>query len=250
MERDLIFDVGAHRGDDTVHYLDRGFRVVAVEANPALARGLRDRFAGQSVTVIDAAIAEDEGQQTLWVNSANDEWSALDREAGSRGGTGTPVAVQTIPLTTLFQEFGVPYYLKCDIEGADIHCLRALDARGLPAYVSVEAHSLEYLSILFSLGYRHFKCLDQLSHNAPQALSNERVLERALRWFDHQRGRVRRQLGRERFPLSSSGPFGEETPGPWRSFEEVAYDWLHFRMGQRKRGTLNPRGWFDFHARL
>ena len=40
----LIFDVGAHKGEDTTFYLKKGFKVIAVEANPALAQGLRDRF--------------------------------------------------------------------------------------------------------------------------------------------------------------------------------------------------------------
>ncbi|NHC46815.1 hypothetical protein [Motilibacter aurantiacus] len=53
-----------------------------------------------------------------------------------------------------------------------------------------------------------------------------------------------------RFPEGSSGPFGEETPGPWLGLEDAAYDRLHFRRGHADRGTLSPEGWFDVHARL
>lgn len=31
----LVIDVGMHNGDDTAYYLHRGYRVVAIEANPA-----------------------------------------------------------------------------------------------------------------------------------------------------------------------------------------------------------------------
>ncbi len=31
---DLVFDVGAHKGEDSDFYLNLGYRVVAVEANP------------------------------------------------------------------------------------------------------------------------------------------------------------------------------------------------------------------------
>jgi hypothetical protein len=34
MKSDLIYDVGANNGNDTDHYLRRGFRVLAIEANP------------------------------------------------------------------------------------------------------------------------------------------------------------------------------------------------------------------------
>ena len=33
---DLIYDVGAHKGENSDFYLRLGFRVVAVEANPML----------------------------------------------------------------------------------------------------------------------------------------------------------------------------------------------------------------------
>src|SRR5918911_1707382 len=42
---DLIFDLGANQGEDSEFYLAKGFRVVAVEANPLLYAGLRERLA-------------------------------------------------------------------------------------------------------------------------------------------------------------------------------------------------------------
>ena len=34
MQKDLIYDIGMHNGENTEYYLKRGFRVIAVEANP------------------------------------------------------------------------------------------------------------------------------------------------------------------------------------------------------------------------
>ena len=42
---DLIYDVGLHIGQDTAFYLEKGFRVVAIEANPVLAHQVAVRFA-------------------------------------------------------------------------------------------------------------------------------------------------------------------------------------------------------------
>ena len=36
-DRNLIFDIGMHIGQDTEFYLKKGFRVVAIEADPTLA---------------------------------------------------------------------------------------------------------------------------------------------------------------------------------------------------------------------
>ena len=42
--RDLIYDVGMNNGDDTAYFLHQGYRVLAIEANPVLARQAEGRF--------------------------------------------------------------------------------------------------------------------------------------------------------------------------------------------------------------
>ena len=44
MQEDLIYDVGLHKGEDTEFYLRKGFRVVAIEALPALCDIARQRL--------------------------------------------------------------------------------------------------------------------------------------------------------------------------------------------------------------
>ena len=51
MDPRLVYDVGVHRGDDTAYYLHKGYRVVGVEADPAMADHLRDRFSPRSQPV-------------------------------------------------------------------------------------------------------------------------------------------------------------------------------------------------------
>jgi len=40
----IIFDVGMNNGDDSAHYLSKGYQVVAIEANPILVERARARF--------------------------------------------------------------------------------------------------------------------------------------------------------------------------------------------------------------
>ena len=73
-EGDLIFDVGADNGDDTAAYLARGFRVIAVEANPTLCEGMHKRFAndikrGRASIVNKAIDRRGGGKITLQINS-------------------------------------------------------------------------------------------------------------------------------------------------------------------------------------
>ncbi|HWE10030.1 MAG TPA: FkbM family methyltransferase [Solirubrobacteraceae bacterium] len=273
MVDDLIFDVGFHNGEDTEHYLSKGFRVVAVEANPVLVSQGRQRFAreiaDERLIIEDAAVAPENGSIELWVNESNDEWSSIDRSVGSRDGSGRgavsvsaatgrahPVEVNAVRFDALLARHGVPYYLKIDIERADFHCLRALDPDHLPRYLSIEAHALEYFCALHELGYREFKCVDQERHNLrPMPLTNETVAGRAARTVAHYTTAAQRELRRRmrlsegRFPMGGSGPFGEDTPGPWLPLEDAVYDWLHWHRRAKNRGSLNMYSWYDIHVR-
>ncbi len=219
MEADLIYDVGAHRGEDTAHYLRSGYRVVAVEANPQLADSLSQRFTGDPVVVVNAGIGSRGGSATFWVNDANDEHSSFDREVGCREGTPChAVEVECVPFRSLLETHGVPFYLKIDIEGADGLCLSSLSPDDLPAYVSIEAHTPDYVDRLSQLGYGHFKLIDQTRHSP-------RILQR---------------LGLARFPIGTSGPFGESTRGRWQRADQVIRAWR----------SSSTDAWYDFHAKL
>jgi FkbM family methyltransferase len=257
MVEDLIFDVGMHNGDDTENYLARGFRVVAVEANPSLVEAGKKRFsnaiAAGRLFVEGCAIFNREGTTKFWVNDEKDDWSALDREVGGRQGMSChEITVPCARLSTVFKKYGVPFFLKSDIEKGDRYGLEDLNPNDLPRYVAVEAHEFSYLLLLWKYGYRRFKIVDQMRSNSTFPLfSNEhfhsRMLKRSLWYAD----RVKSKFGRNlKFKPGSSGPFGEESEGPWLPFEDVAYDFLHYSKGYGKRGTMNPLSWFDFHAKL
>ena len=83
-ERMLIYDVGAHRGEDTSFYLAKGFTVVAVEASPQLCDEMRERFhdyidAGR-LRLINIAIADYNGTIDFYVDSAVSVWSTVNYE--------------------------------------------------------------------------------------------------------------------------------------------------------------------------
>src|SRR5438445_710549 len=69
---DLVVDLGAHRGHDTDFYLEKGFRVVAVEADPTLVGELRRRFApaiaAGRLHVVPYGIHEREGAFAFYQN--------------------------------------------------------------------------------------------------------------------------------------------------------------------------------------
>ena len=47
IEPNLIFDAGMHIGQDTEYYLSKGYKVVAIEANPDLCNTAKEKFSEQ-----------------------------------------------------------------------------------------------------------------------------------------------------------------------------------------------------------
>lgn len=227
----LIFDLGMNNGDDTEFYLRRGFDVVALEANPSLCEKARARFAPAlaegRLTVLNAAIWDRPGEATFHVNLDNDHWSSLDIGwAGRDASRCREIKVRCVTLSELFAEYGVPHYLKIDVEGVDQAVLEQLSAaERLPLYVSVEdcRFGPRYMEILAGCGYDGFKLLDQ---SQVPALAD----------------------GDRRFPAGASGPFGNEVPGNWLSHADMMA--LYSTTVRDAQGTrLAPHThWWDIHC--
>lgn len=229
----LIFDLGMNNGDDTAFYLSRGFNVVALDANPVLCTRAEKRFHNAlecgRLTIRNAAIWDKSGQATFYLNLDNDHWSSLDPGwAGREGSRCKEIRVPCVTLASLFGEFGAPHYLKIDVEGVDHSVLAQLkDSDTLPLYVSVEdcRFGRQYIETLAICGYDGFKLLDQSTVN---------------QMTDPATGHV--------FPPGSSGPFGDDVPGEWRSqpnMIELYSSTVRDCAGNR----LAPRTqWWDIHC--
>jgi FkbM family methyltransferase len=270
---DLIIDAGAHTGQDTEFYLAKGFEVVAIEANPMLADALAEKFSEHvrsgRLRILNVAIAERSGTESLAVADDITIWSSLSPEFVTRNeAVGTQyryVNVSAVRFEEVLADVGVPHYLKIDIEGLDMLCVNALHQFAeRPTFVSLESHVsagaapfdrvFDELAHLWVLGYRAFQYVDQRKHPtlALPADAREGVFVDA------------------RFTDNSSGPFGEEAPGEWEPISVTlgrgTGHWLQHNLvgfGGRWSGSRagaayarvlrrlrRPIGWYDLHARL
>jgi FkbM family methyltransferase len=250
----LIFDIGLHKGEDTSYYLEMGYKVVAIEANPTLANECRKKFADDvakgNLTIINAGIGNTTGVMPFYINLHSSEWSSFDKAIGTRNNTKYEVIdVSCIRAKSLFEQYGVPYYLKVDIEGYDFLVLNDIpDVGPKPPYVSCEANDVEWLDILYKKGYKKFKLINQANNFKPFNLAREsNKLYVMYRKIKHAIKHKLRNIGKSKYVGGSSGPFAENTKGKWRTYEEVRQAYVDYNQGDLKT-PINYISWLDFHA--
>src|ERR1700730_18487174 len=218
--RNLIYDVGAHEGEDTEFYLEKGFSVVAIEANPGLCQKLATKFARQissgKLKLVSTAIAEYDGTIDFYINEKLSVWGTTYPAWAERNERlGAPSSIVKVParrFQDVLAENGIPYYLKIDIEGADLLCLKALcDFSEKPRFISIESEKVVWnrlvheFSLLESLGYRQFNIVNQkrVHRQVPPRPHREGL------HCDH------------KFAPGSSGLFGKELPGRWLTTKQA-----------------------------
>ena len=180
--RDLIYDVGLHRGEDSEFYLRKGFRVVAFEADPDLITSCRGRLkefvdSGQLIiiegAIVDAnAIKAGPKKVRFYKNCENSVWGTASSDWADRnarlGTSSRVIEVDAINFADAIREHGVPYFMKIDIEGCDTVCISALVGfKEQPAYISIESDKTSFdnikreIDLFIKLGYTSFKAVEQ-----------------------------------------------------------------------------------------
>lgn len=273
----LIFDVGLHMGEDTAYYLAKGFDVVAFEANPGLIAHCKARFqdaiAQGRLRIMEGAIASPQHGDTLtfYVNKKSSVWGTIESDWVQRnerlGTESEAIMVPRVDVGAAYRTFGVPHYLKIDIEGADrvaLDELKKFSAR--PQYVSVESEKVDFeelraeFDLLSALGYAKFKAVQQAT--IPGTIFKGTALDGSA--FEYH------------FEKHASGPFGDDIAQPWVGMDEVLREYGGIFDRYRRFGKEAPRrkrpgimrkldafayrwrtgyrgklpGWYDTHASL
>lgn len=281
--RDLIYDIGMHKGEDAEFYLRKGFRVIGFEADPALVQLCRHRLQEfidtKQLTIVEGAIGDPDaleaGQTRIPFYKNNDRpvWGTVCADWSERnmrlGYSSTLIEVDVTDLARIMLQYGVPHYMKIDIEGVDMACVNTLRRfRERPEYVSIESDKTSLAKIkreidaFVDLGYDSFQAIEQSS------IPHSQVPPWPAREGDYVL---------QRFESGSSGLFGSELEDKWKSTQEIIHQYRFIRLGYYlvgDEGKLNQSnlrgawmlrplivrflelvtkspvpGWYDTHAR-
>jgi FkbM family methyltransferase len=268
---DLIYDVGMHKGEDTDFYLKKGFRVIAFEANPDLVTECKLRFSKEisagRLTIVEGAIVGPNVskpvkfykniEKSVW-GTVVDDW--LERN-DKQGTSSVVIEVSPIDFALCLKQYGIPHYMKVDIEGMDLICFETLrDFPVRPNFVSLESEKVTFsklvdeITILSELGYTGYKAVQQ-SDISSQKEPVDTAEGNCVNYT---------------FEYGSSGLFGRDLPNEWvdpeeiiRQYKQIFLMYKYFgdysfirkvplsNYTLQRLGDLIGRplpGWYDTHA--
>jgi len=163
----LVYDIGTLCGEDFRNFRSQKFRVVGVDANIQSISELSQEFSHDPYAVcLCAAVSERAGIREFHFSQRHPDWSSLSRSIADRDGSGVlNFPVPSLTLDQMFGQFGVPHYLKLDIEGGEMDALQGMTLAA-PEYLSLEFDHLglsetELLHRLQILGYNSYAWRDQ-----------------------------------------------------------------------------------------
>lgn len=133
---DLVFDVGANRGDMSDALLRGGARGIAFEPQSEMVEFVEARCGrNPNLTVLTCGVGAESGTATLFVNDGHTGASSM---LDDWGGEACAVS-RTVPIVTLremVERYGRPRYVKIDVEGFEVPVLDGL--REAVPYLSFE----------------------------------------------------------------------------------------------------------------
>ena len=146
---DLCFDIGAHIGIQTYVWNLLGAKTISVEPNPKFFNYLNKRLGHlKGVTLVPFAIAAEEAEKTMFLSSlaptvstlAGAEWrDTINTHSNFDVQWDQKITVQTVTLDKLIKTYGMPKFIKLDIEDYEWAALKALHYS--PQYISFEFFS-------------------------------------------------------------------------------------------------------------
>lgn len=163
---ELVFDVGAHRGEYTDALLSRGAKVIAVEPQPAMLEILRQKFSGNDdVAIIGKGLGAAPGKAKMHINTNSPDVSTMaedvlqmDRWHGKIWDRSADIDL--ITLDYLIDMFGRPKFVKIDVEGYEKQVLLGLTQK--VGSVSIEwvpeklRETQDIIWYMRGLGFKYF----------------------------------------------------------------------------------------------
>jgi FkbM family methyltransferase len=236
----IVFDLGFFNGQDTLNYIKKGYRVVAVEANPVLYERNKKKFSkyivSKKLIFLNKIFSKSDNSDYFYYNPYEIFRGSVKKKLASPKGFSKKMfnlnfkkkivkcKLPTVNLQKLVNEYGTPYYIKFDMDGVEKAFIESLFELTPPQHLSVEFdkdHSSYFLNSLKKMGYKKFLFVNQIYNTSKDS------------FFSF---------------VNSSGDFGPYLKQKYYSFSKAKKIYKMYRnLRDIDQRNLSP-GWLDLHV--
>ena len=166
MSDEIIFDIGANRGEVAKIYIESGYNVICVEPLLDLCNHIVERFKGKdNFTCINGIVSPDSGSKTFYrgnadtLSTTSTDWMTKSRF--SQYSWSSIGEVNCLSIDNLIEKYGEPVFIKIDTEGTESEVIRSL-TKDIDCLISVEwvqefpQKSIDVISYLRSLNFTEY----------------------------------------------------------------------------------------------
>ena len=177
----LVFDIGSNLGNTVKIFTEVAEQVIAFEPNPILINRLKTMFKNKNVVIDNRGLSTEIGVKIFNISYADSvstfsqDWINNSRFS-NKVKWDYPTEVQTTTLDSVIDEYGIPDYVKIDVEGYEYEVLLSL-TKFLPYTLfafewAEEMKDKIYLTIehVYNLGYKTFGYTEE-----DEVLFNEQI---------------------------------------------------------------------------
>lgn len=161
-KNNLIFDVGANIGSKSVIFSKLAKKVIAFEPSEKLFIFLNNRFKGSNVTIYNLALGSSIKSSDFYIVENNEAYNSLNKKHIEITATDRNIAtIETVKhkevrveiIETFIQKYGIPKYIKIDVEGYEYEVIKGLKTpvqflsfeANLPEFCEESIQSINYL---------------------------------------------------------------------------------------------------------
>ncbi len=161
-KNDLCFDVGANVGNRITPLLKLGAKIVAVEPQESCYKVLKQKF-GKKVEIVTKGLGKSEGIENFHISNAStissfsNEWiNSVKNNRFKEYNWDKVIKVEMTTLDKLIQKYGLPIFIKIDVEGYELDVLKGLTK-------PINLISFEY-TVPEQIN-KVFECIEQIEKN-------------------------------------------------------------------------------------
>ena len=163
--------------------------------------------------------------KSVW-GTLNQAWAKRNSRLGSKS---CSIEVETLDPKEIYSLYGIPYYMKIDIEGSDLDVLESitnLDFKNRPKYISIESTKTSWSGLL-----KEFDIFIKLGYFKFQAIPQSKMQFKVTKWKNDTG-----EIISYRHEKDSSGPFGDDLKNNWKDFNLIKLNYKFIFLKYRLFG--------------